>query len=188
MIFNKTKLTFLPTRLAQWLALTMIFLFHQSNQSILAEDSVLIKKQVVAGFTLQDQYDAAHEIKFPRERPLILVVSDRKGSEGIAGWITPLAKQFRPELDFFGVADLSTVPKPLRAKIQGYFKKGLDYPVMLDWDGSVLKKFNYKKKEPNLFLINTRGEIVKSTFGLATEAALKAWSKEIEFLLKRPVK
>ncbi len=177
MIQKRTNPLFSLARFAQLFALVALVVFQHS--AFAAEP----KKPVVAGFKLADQNDAMQEIKFPRERPLILVVSDHKGSAGIADWITPLAGQFRPQLDFFGVADLSPVPKPLRAKIRSYFQKGLTYPVMLDWEGSVVDKFNYKKKVPNLFLINKRGEIVKSTYGLATDAVLKAWQKEIELLL-----
>jgi hypothetical protein len=75
----------------------------------------------LATITLRDQHDAEHKLIFPQPRVSVLTVADRKGSEQIESWVRPLKERYGEKLLVEGVADVSTVPKLLRAMVRSRF-------------------------------------------------------------------
>lgn len=134
---------------------------------------------------LKDQFDQRHSVKFPLTKLTIMTVADKQGSDGIKSWAHPLAVRFGERIAIAGLADVSTVPKVLRSYVQGKFRKAIAYPVMLDWEGDVCRRFNYTKGTPNIYLIARDGCILTHLSGPADEAALQQLSDMIEAELQR---
>ena len=134
--------------------------------------------------TLNDQFLKSHELKFPREKPTVLTVADRKGSEDIVGWAHPLAEKFGDKIIVDGLADVSSVPGPLRSMVQSKFKKAIQYPVMLDWEGDATRSFNYTKGKANVYLLSTDGRILHHLAGKADDEKLKTLEETIEREIK----
>lgn len=141
---------------------------------------------VLAPFKLNDQYEAPHNISFPTTNVTLITVADRKGSDQIADWMAPIKAAYAKRIAIEGVADMSGVPGPLRSWITGKFKKRNTYPIMLDWEGGVVKAFNYKKDEANLYVVDRDGHITGHFTGAATEASLKALFAELDLALAKP--
>jgi cytochrome oxidase Cu insertion factor (SCO1/SenC/PrrC family) len=135
-------------------------------------------------FTLLDQFGTRHEFKFPRTKPTVLAVADKKGSEQIEGWAHPLAEQFGEQIDIPGLADVSAVPRPLRGMVQSKFKKAMTQPVMLDWEGRISSGFKYTKGQANVYLIAPDGRVLHHLAGKAEAGKLADLAARIEALLK----
>jgi hypothetical protein len=112
-----------------------------------------------AGFVLKDQYNNTHAYGFPKEKVSVLLFADYKGHSQLEPWIRPLYDRYRDGIHIHGVADLSAVPGILRGMVRNAFRKQLDYPVMLDWRGTVSDRYAYQKGLANLLVINCAGEI-----------------------------
>ncbi len=64
------------------------------------------------------------------------------------------------------------LPKPLHSVVHALFRKRLAYSVMLDWDGSVVKRLDYERGVANIYVIDRCGTILKRITGPLT-ATLK---------------
>jgi len=136
-----------------------------------------------AEFSLSDQFDQRHTFKFPRLKPIVLAVADKRGADEIESWTHPLAERFGDRIDLPGLADVSAVPRPLRGFVQGKFKKAIKHPVMLDWDGKVASGFHYTKGQANVYLIAPDGRVLHHLAGPADAAKLRDVGERIDALL-----
>jgi hypothetical protein len=137
----------------------------------------------LAPFELRDQYETPHRISFPAIHVTLMTVADRKGSGQIDGWIGPIKERYGDRIAIEGVADMSSVPAPLRSFVRERFKKSRAYPVMLDWDGPVVRSFGYHKDEANLFVIDRQGRIKFHVFGATNPVALRQVFAAIDLAL-----
>lgn len=133
-----------------------------------------------AEFTLKDQFLKIHEFKFPREKPTLLTVADKRGSDDIVGWAHPLAEKFGDKIFVDGLADVSSVPGPLKGMVLSRFKKAIQYPVMLDWEGDASRSFNYTKGNANVYLLSKDGRVLQHLAGKADADKLKMLGVAIE--------
>jgi len=124
-------------------------------------------------FTLEDQFSHMHEFKFPRDKPTVLTVADKKGSDAIKDWAHPLAERFGDKIIIAGLADVSSVPGPLHRLVRSKFKKAITYPVMLDWEGNATRSFSYTKGKANVYLVSSEGRILHHFAGKADGEKLK---------------
>jgi hypothetical protein len=102
-------------------------------------------------FTLRDQYDTAFTLSNERGHLVLLLYSDRKGSQFVGGF-SRAARRWRTErgdttaLRIVNIANLDGVPRLLRGTVKGNFK-GTEKdgrpkaPVLLDWDKKLAKLF-----------------------------------------------
>lgn len=116
-------------------------------------------------FTLADQFGTHHAVTFPRERPLLLVVGDRRGSEEIDAWIPPLKERWKDLTDMHGIADVQAVPRFLRGRITEAIRKSRPKPLLLDFEGRVTSALPCEKKAANIFAISKEGRILAHVFG-----------------------
>jgi hypothetical protein len=137
------------------------------------------KKVELSSFELADQFGGTHRYDFPRQRPLILLVGDRKGSEEIDGWIGPLKKHFAATADITGIADMRGIPRFLRERITAAIKKSRPAPVMLDFDGLVTDRLPCVRKVANVFVIGPRGNLVDTVSGVADDARIATLQKAV---------
>ena len=122
---------------------------------------------------LRDQFDAPQTLSFPATNVTLLTIADKKGSEQIAGWVAPLKQRFGKRIDIRGLADVSTVPRPLRGMVRMKFQKLHTYPVMMDWSGEAVKAFTYVPDKANVLLLDERGQILKRISGEANPKAVQ---------------
>lgn len=123
-------------------------------------------------FALKDQYNRSYNVRFPRDKVLILVFGDRKGSSQIESWVRPLYEKYADTVDIYGVAELSAVPSLMQGVVRQIFKSQIRFSVMLDWSGKVSKSYNYQSGKANVVLISKKGEILFRQTGAATEGGL----------------
>jgi hypothetical protein len=57
------------------------------------------------------------------------------------------------------------IPKSFRGLVREVFRKRLTHSVMLDWDGSVVRRFGYERGLANIYVIDRRGCIVMRVAG-----------------------
>lgn len=125
-------------------------------------------------FTLRNQYDTAFTLSAARGRMVLLLYSDRKGSQFV-GLFSRAARKWRVErgdtavLRIVNIANLDGVPRLLRGTIKGNFK-GMENghpksPVLLDWDGKLAKLFPAKKDATSTWIISPDGVLLWSGGG-----------------------
>jgi hypothetical protein len=129
---------------------------------------------VAAKIELKDQYEKAHTISFPCEKVSVLTIADRTGSRQLEAWVKPIREKFGERVEIFGLADVTGVPRPIRSMVVQYFKDKLEYPVMLDWDGTTVARFGYERKQALLLVIDQTGAIRHRVTGAADATKLAA--------------
>ncbi|HMO63659.1 MAG TPA: hypothetical protein PKE47_00260 [Verrucomicrobiota bacterium] len=140
----------------------------------------------LASFRLSDQFGAEHRIEFPRSRPLLLVVGDRRGSEEVGGWVPPLKERWAHGADIVGVADVSAVPGVLRGRVTAGIRKELpDWPLLLDFEGRVTAGLPSVRRAANVFLVTTNGMVAAAASGPADAAKLAALAARVDTVVPR---
>ncbi|MFN0067764.1 MAG: hypothetical protein ACKVYV_09030 [Limisphaerales bacterium] len=135
----------------------------------------------LASFQLKDQFGAEHRIEFPRARPLLLVVGDRRGSEEVGGWVPPLKERWAHGADIVGVADVSAVPGFLRGRVtEGIRRQTPAYPLLLDFGGGVTEALGCVPRAANVFLVTTNGTVSVSASGPVDGAKLALLAKGVD--------
>jgi hypothetical protein len=87
---------------------------------------------------LRDQFGAATALANPPGAPVVVLASNREGSDAAARW----ERQFRAAsagsaVRVLSVADLQGAPRLLRGVIRGQMPKDTAARVLLDWDGAL---------------------------------------------------
>lgn len=134
---------------------------------------------------LRDQFDSEQKLCFPSPTVTLLAIADKKGSEQIAGWVQPVRRQFGERVDIRGVADVSSVPGPLRGLVRKRFQRLQNYPVMMDWSGNVSRTLAYVPGQVNILLLDQQGRLLSRWAGDATEASVREICEHIQKMLKR---
>ena len=136
-----------------------------------------------AEFILDDQYNQTHHYRFPQESLSILLFADYTGSAQLEDWIQPIYARYQDTIGIYGVAELSIVPGFLRGLVRSLFRERLQYPVMLDWQGTVSRRYAYQSGQANLFVIDTQGRIVLKLIGAVDTGKLQQVFTQINDLL-----
>jgi hypothetical protein len=134
-------------------------------------------------FELEDQFKEPHSVAFPSDKVTFLILADRKGSDEVEGWITALYEKYEDDIAIKGVAKLQGVPGLMQGLVRKLFKKGVDYPVMMDWDGTVCDAYGYEEKQANVFVIDKDGEIALTLVGPSEEANVAKVCEMIDSLM-----
>jgi hypothetical protein len=132
---------------------------------------------------LRDQYDAPQRLTFPATNVVILTIADRKGSEQIEGWVTPLKERYGGRIDIRGLADVGAVPGFWHGKVQKKFQETRKYPVMMDWSGTNCAQFGFQPSVANVLVIARDGTIGGRFAGPATDSAFKEAQAAIDAAL-----
>jgi len=138
----------------------------------------------VQDFVLSNQYKERVPQSFPRKMISIFALADRKGSDQLEGWITPFYKRYEDRVDICGVANMKGLPKMLRPMLRGIFKKSIEYPVMMDWTGSVCEALNYQAGVADIFVVDPNGAVIHRISGEATEEKMQVCYAVIDRLIK----
>ncbi len=138
------------------------------------------------GFTLSDQFEREHTVGLPRERPLLLTVSDRRAAPQVAGWVNPLNTRFGGQLDYVGVADVRGVPGWLRGRVRRGFRETYAHPVLLDWEGQVCRAVEVERGRVAVWLVAPDGAVKFRGAGPADAESLDRLTRAAESLLSAP--
>jgi hypothetical protein len=136
--------------------------------------------QRLTDFRLPDQHGKTRVCRFPKRNVTVLTLADRKGFEQLEPWISAVYQRFGKRIDIDGVADVSSVPSPLRGLIRATFRQRLSYSVMLDWNGDVAHKLRYLKGVANVYVINREGIVINRFSGRANTRALHELVRAID--------
>jgi hypothetical protein len=142
-------------------------------RAVAGEVACAVPTNAPANISLRDQFDAPQTLAFPTTNIVLLTIADKKGSEQIAGWVAPVKERFHERVEICGIADVSSVPRPLRGLVRKKFRQAQSYPVMLDWKGDTVKAFGCVSDQVNVFVLDGEGRILRRTVGPASEARLR---------------
>lgn len=137
-------------------------------------------------FELEDQHGSRRSFSFPRARVCVVMVADQKGSQQLEPWIKALLDRFGSEVDIEGIADLSSVPSALRGAVRREFRKQSERSVLLDWEGSVVRRFGYARHLANVYVLDRGGKVIGYASGVATPGAVRDAADKINHVLQRP--
>jgi hypothetical protein len=76
------------------------------------------------------------------------------------------------------------VPRLMRGLVRAFFRGQLQYPVMLDWSGSIANLYHYQPGQANVFVIDQNGSIVLTVLGAVNDNKLTAVLTSLEQLIK----
>lgn len=146
---------------------------------------VLAQEGVSApAFELEDQYGKRHRVEFPGEKVSVIAFADRAGSSQLEGWIRPLYERYRDAIAIHGVAKVAGVPRLARALLRRIFRRHLEYPVMMDWTGTVSTSYEYEKRVANVIVLSPAGQREYRFNGPASPEELERCFARIDQLLK----
>jgi hypothetical protein len=122
--------------------------------------------------SLPDQHNQPHVFAFPQPGVSVLTVADHKGSEQIEPWVRALKTRYPTNLPVEGLADVSSVPAPLRPFIRKRFRDAFAHPVMLDWKGRVVPLLKPTPDVANVYALNPEGVVLLRLRGAADDEKL----------------
>jgi len=137
-------------------------------------------------FALKDQFNQDLVLEPPFTGPVLVTVADRSGADELDGWIQPLKESFPGRIRYVAVADLRSVPAPMRGLVRRGFRKQYAHPIGLDWNGDLARQTSLEKEHLNLLLLGPRGEPRLRLTGTVTEAGLNRLKSGIRALLPDP--
>lgn len=133
-------------------------------------------------FDLSDQYDQPLKLSKLLGEVVLLIYSDREGSEFNFHWTEALKQQYpadsQSELKLVRLANLRSLPALFRGIAKGRFRAPNDdgtskLPVLLDWEGMVARLYGFRQGLPNLYLIDRGGILRYITSGKGEPAELR---------------
>jgi hypothetical protein len=130
----------------------------------------------VTAFELPDQFSNTHSFDASKHAISMITVADRKGHEEIRPWVEAMRKRYGNALLIEGVANVTGVPATFRPLVRKQLRK-TTYPIMMDWQGAVVRQFGATENTANIYLLNRKGEVLHHATGEPTkEALLKIFS------------
>jgi hypothetical protein len=112
-----------------------------------------------------------------------LLFADYAGAAQLEDWIMPIYARYRDTIGIYGVAELSIVPGFLHGLVRTLLRDRLQYPVMLDWQGTVSRRYAYQSGQANLFVIDAQDHIVLKVIGAVAASKLQQVFTQIDSLL-----
>jgi hypothetical protein len=137
-------------------------------------------------FTLEDQFEKSWSWESTwSNKPVVLVMSDWKGSNYTTNWTTTLARRFKDRVDFVAMADVSLAPGFLKGMIRSKFREAYKIPILLDWDGDVFKHYNFQAGLPNVIYVDNSETVRLHTWGSGQADHVERFATELERLLAK---
>ncbi len=135
-------------------------------------------------FTLQDQFE--NEWKWENHwkgKPVVLVLSDWKGSDYTTAWTDPLTQRFKDKVQFVAVADVSLAPSFVHGLIRSRFRDAYSYSILLDWEGDVCRYYKMQEGLPNVLFIDGSGQVRLHTWGKGSKDHVETFATQLERML-----
>lgn len=122
-----------------------------------AQESTLIE------FKLKDQFDREYSSESWQGNILIVIGSDREGSQYNERWGEAIHKALADSpgfshVQFVGVADLRGVPFFLKGFVKGKFPEDRSKWLLMDWKGIFAQSYQFKDDVSNIVIFAPGGE------------------------------
>lgn len=134
-------------------------------------------------FSLLDQHNKPYNVRQDEGKIIILLASDKKGSEQNKAWVESIEKKYKDSIPIIGIADIRGVPRVLNFLVKREFR---DKPVgiLLDWNGDVFTSYGFGENAANIVLIDKKGFVRYIYSGEATVKACESLFSEIDKLVR----
>jgi hypothetical protein len=157
----------------------------------------------LAGLVLDDADGRPRALDELRDRPVLLVIADRRASQQASDWGTRLAAQrlaLAPwsapgRVAWLSIADLRGVPEYARDEARdrvrereasrGETERSQCSPLLLDWEGRLAASFRSTHGEALLVLLSPDHQPVHRERGAPTEVAVGRLSAALEAVTPR---
>jgi hypothetical protein len=141
----------------------------QPPPAVWAGESELIE------FEIEDQFDVLHTDEEHVGAILVVVGSDKGGSEYNASWGQAIRDSVSgtagaDAIHFLRVADVRGVPFFLKGTVKGMFPEEREEWVLLDWKGTLAKAYEFEKDQSNVLVFDRDGRLAAQTHGTSLEA------------------
>jgi hypothetical protein len=124
-----------------------------------SEPVAVKERQKCPDIALEDQHGRACEIRFPRKKPVLIVVAGRRGTGSIAGWVAPVNATFGDSVEIVGLADVRSVPLPMRPVIRAMLRRDAAWPVLMDWSGKTVSVLFTPGLDTEVLVLRPSGEV-----------------------------
>lgn len=119
-------------------------------------------------FELKDQFDHPHTEKELSGHIVILIGSDKGGSQYNPLWGKAIHDSLVnndgfKRLKFLAVADLRGVPFFLKGFVKGKFSKDEKRWVLMDWKGTIATSYQFEAGASNIIIFKRDGKLVHKT-------------------------
>ncbi len=117
-------------------------------------------------FELEDQFGDLHSTADVEGRPVIVIGSDRAGRQESQIWAQTVGSLMETDGELQGraeilrIADLRGVPVFLKGTVRKQLRRGLETPLLLDWDGQVVGIYDFQPEIANVVLLDGDGTVV----------------------------
>lgn len=140
----------------------LILLFPFLTLFVFAQENILIP------FELKDQFDHPHADKEFSSHIVILIGSDKGGSQYNRFWGKAIHDSLKQEngfkhIKFLAVADLRGVPFFLKGFVKGKFSKDGENWVLMDWKGTFATSYQFEADASNIIIFKRDGKLVYKT-------------------------
>jgi len=120
-------------------------------------------------FELRDQFEAVHRRRDYDGRIVILIGSDKKGSEYGRIWSPALRDSLKGSPEFDGVTvmdvgDMRGIPFFVKGLIKRKLPRDQETRILLDWKGKMARAYGFMKKACNILIFDRCGKLVFRSF------------------------
>ena len=134
----------------------------------------------VVTFRLGDQFGRQHDATTYRGQAWLLVGAANGGRVAAAAWVETLravqddttGERVPRTVPVVAVADLRGVPRLLRRFVRARFPRDPERAVLLDWDGSLARRFGFDGAQSTILLVDPSGRPAARTRSTAVDSAL----------------
>ena len=126
-------------------------------------------------FEMKDQFDSIHTDQMYRGGIIVLIASDRGGSEYNDKWARAIYGELKEDavldkIKWLAMADVSGAPSFLQGFIRGFFPKERESWVVLDWEGLFPQTYSFESDVSNILVFDPSGKLVYQGTGTEVEA------------------
>ena len=130
-------------------------------------------------FNIEDQFDRSHRYTEYRGKIVVIVDSDKDGSEFNPLWSSAIHESLKNNSNynrivFLPVADVRGAPFFLKGFVKGKFPQNKNSWVLLDWDGHFARAYRFQPKTSNIVIFDADGKLLHSAHGRDVDGATLA--------------
>jgi predicted transcriptional regulator len=121
-------------------------------------------------FELKDQFENVHRSSDVAGKIVLLIGSDRGGSQFNQAWGTAIHESLSDhprygQISHLAYADLRGVPFFVKSVVRGKFPQDPDRWVLMDWKGVIAKTYDFSSKSSNVLVFARDGALVHHASG-----------------------
>lgn len=127
------------------------------------------QETALISFKLRDQFNNSYTEKDFTNRIVIIVGSDKEGSQYNERWSLAIYDSLKKEnlidsVRFLPVADLHGVPFFIKSLVRSKFPRAKHKWVLLDWKGLFAHAYIFIPKASNIIILDRNSKVVYQTF------------------------